>query len=137
LRTGFGTLPEARFAEILHHSRTILFRQPLVQPLIRRRHRHYEGGALVFAHFDQLRHRLRLHAAQAHQEGFVSRSLPAHQQVHRDVAAGIRLAGAITLHAFPRQQLDQLILLRKIHVLSRPFSIMLPSPAGVQHAGLC
>jgi hypothetical protein len=80
----------------------ILFRQPLVQPLIRRRHRHYERGALVFAHFDQLRHRLRLHGAQAHQECFVFRGLPAHQQVHRHIAAGVRLPRAITPNAFPR-----------------------------------
>jgi hypothetical protein len=91
----------------------------------------------VFAHFDQLRHRLRLHAAQAHQEGIVFRGLPARQQVHRYVAPGVRLPGAIALHAFPRQQLDQLVLLREIHVPSSPFSIMLPSPPGVQCAGVC
>jgi hypothetical protein len=65
----------------------------------------------VFADFDQLRHRLRLQGAQAQHECFIFRGLPAHQQVYRHIAAGVRLPRAITLHAFPRQQFEQLIFL--------------------------
>jgi hypothetical protein len=83
-----------------------LLRQPLVQPLIRRRHCHHEHISLVFADFDQLRHGLRWHGPQAHQESFIRRRLPAHQQMHRHVAAGVRLPRTIALDAFPREQLD-------------------------------
>jgi hypothetical protein len=113
---------------------TILLRQPLIQPLVRRRHRHNVRVALLFAHFDQLRHRWWLHGAQADQKGFVLLGLPAHQQVHCYFAAGVRLYGAITLHAVPRQQFDQMIFLCEFHVPSYLLSIMLPSPPGVQHA---
>jgi hypothetical protein len=111
----------------------ILLLQPLVQPLVRRCHRHHVRVTLLFAHFDQLRHRLRVHAAQADQQGFVLRGLPAWQQVHRHIAAGVRLYGAITLHAVPRQQFDQIIFLCEFHVPWRLLSIMLPSRPGVQH----
>jgi hypothetical protein len=103
----------------------ILLRQPLLQPLIWRRHRHHECGALVFADFDQLGHRLRLHAAQACQDGLVLRGLPAHQEVHRHIAARVGLPRAITLRALARQQFYKNVLLCEIHA-SRLFSIMLP-----------
>ena len=114
----------------------ILFRQPLVQPLVGRRHRDYERAVLVFADFDQLGHRLRLHGAQARQKCFVLRGFPTHQQVHRHLAAGVRLPRAITPHAVPWQQFDQIIFLGEIHVPLRLLFIMLPSAPGVQYSWL-
>ena len=137
-RSRFRTLPEARFTELLFGCRQmILFRQPLLQALIRRRHRHHKRVALVFADFNQLRHRVRRHRAQTHQERFILRIFPADQQVHRHIAAGVRLPRAIGLDAFPRQQFDQVIFLREVHVTSGLLSIMLPSMTGVQHRRLC
>ena len=109
----------------------ILLRHPLLQPLIRRRHRHHERGALVFADFDQLGHRLRLHAAQACQYCFILRGLPAHQEVHRHIAARVGLPRAITLRTVAGQQFYKNVLLCEIHA-SRLFSIMLPSLPRVQ-----
>jgi hypothetical protein len=75
----------------------------------------------VLANFDQLRHRLRLHGAQADQEGFVLRGFPAHQHMHHHIAAGVGLQRAITLDAIPRQKFDQIVFFREVHVPSHPF----------------
>jgi hypothetical protein len=104
----------------------LLLRQPLLQVLIRRRHSHYKRVALIFADFNQLRHRVRRHSAQAHQERFVLRLFPAHQHVDRHIAAGVCLPSTIGLDAFPWEQFDQVILLREIHVTSSLLSMMLP-----------
>jgi hypothetical protein len=109
----------------------ILLRHPLLQPLIRRRYRHHERGALVFADFDQPGHRLRRHAAQACQKCFVLECLPARQEVHRHIAAGVGLPRAVALRTVAGQQFYKNVLLCEIHA-SRLFPIMLPSLPGVQ-----